>query len=329
MIAALLLFLSGCLLPRRQRWPRGVVVMAALLLWSGAHAQTASVPASADAEVQPIPPLSGRVIDHTGDTLSVEQQQALSHQLAEVEAQTGSQMVVLLVKRTAPEDIAAYAWRVADAWKLGRRDVGDGVLIVVARDERRVRIEVAKALEGAIPDLAARQIIDQVLRPAFRSGQYAQGLQATVDALRQRLHGEVPPPEAPATARDDGEAVDGVFLLFVVAMMAVTGGQVLSGLMGRPGASWVSGAVAPVALHHLGASWWMMVLGALVAFAVVRLRLADRGTSLHANPGSSRSNPIIPGGWSGGSNSDSGGSLDSFSSGGGGDFGGGGASGDW
>lgn len=325
MIAALSLFLSRCL-SLRERWPRGVVTLMALLLWSTAQAQTASAPA--DAEVQPIPALSGRVIDQTSDTLTPEQQQALSRQLVEVEAQTGSQMVILLVKRTAPEDIAAYAWRVADAWKIGRRDVGDGVLIVVARDDRRVRIEVAKALEGAIPDLAARQIIDQVVRPAFRTGQYAQGLQATVEALRQRLHGEVPPPSAP-TARDDGDAVDGVFLLFVVAMMAVAGGRMLSSIMGRTGASWVSGAVAPVALHHLDASWWMLPLGALVAFAVVRLRLADRGTSLHANPSGSRSSPIVTGGWGGGSSGDSGGGFDSFSSGGGGDFGGGGASGDW
>ena len=326
MIAALLLLFSGYCSPR-QRWPRGgVVAIVALLLWGGAQAQTASAPT--DAEVQPIPALSGRVIDQTGDTLSIEQRQALSRQLAEVEAQTGSQMVILLVKRTAPEDIAAYAWRVADAWKIGRRDVGDGVLIVVARDDRRVRIEVAKALEGAIPDLAARQIIDQVVRPAFRTGQYAQGLQATVEALRQRLRGEVPPPGAP-TARDDEEAVDGVFLLFVVAMVAVASGRVLSSIMGRTGASWVSGAVAPMALHRLDASWWVMVLGALVAFAVVRLRLADRGTSLHANPSGSRSSPIVTGGWDSGSSSDSGGSFDSFSSGGGGDFGGGGASGDW
>ena len=127
MIAAFLLLFSGYCSPR-QRWPRGgVVAIVALLLWGGAQAQTASAPT--DAEVQPIPALSGRVIDQTGDTLSIEQRQALSRQLAEVEAQTGSQMVILLVKRTAPEDIAAYAWRVADAWKIGRRDVGDGVLL--------------------------------------------------------------------------------------------------------------------------------------------------------------------------------------------------------
>lgn len=327
MIAALLLFFSG--LPRRGGWSRWAAAGLALLLWSGAQAQTASAPA-ADTELQPIPALNGRVIDQTGNTLSAEQQQALSRQLAEVETQTGSQMVVLLVKRTAPEDIAAYAWRVADAWKIGRRDVGDGVVIVVARDDRRVRIEVAKALEGAIPDLAARQIIDQVIRPAFRSGQYAQGLQATVEALRKRLHGEVPPPSA-TTARDDGDAVSGVFLLVVVAMLAMVGGQVLSGIIGRTAASWVSGVVTPVILNAIGAPWWVVGLGALIAFATAR---AEHGTSLHTTPPSrSRSTPttFTTGGWGGSSSSssDSGGGFDGFSSGGGGDFGGGGASGDW
>lgn len=329
MIAALLFFFSECL-PRRGGGSRWVAASLALLLWSGVQAQTASAPA--DTDLQPIPALSGRVIDQTGNTLSAEQQQALSQQLAEVETQTGSQMVILLVKRTAPEDIAAYAWRVADAWKIGRRDIGDGVVIVVARDDRRVRIEVAKALEGAIPDLAARQIIDQVIRPAFRSGQYAQGLQATVEALRKRLHGEVPPPSA-TSARDDGDAVSGVFLLVVVAMVAVVGGQVLASIIGRTGASWVSGAVTPVILHTVDAPWWVIGLGTLIAFAMVRLRLASQGTSLHATPGSSRSTPttFTPGGWSGSSSSssDSGGGFDGFSSSGGGDFGGGGASGDW
>lgn len=323
MIAALLLFLSGNLSPR-ERWLRGVAAIMALLVWGGAHAQMASAPT--DTDLQPIPALSGRVIDQTGDTLSIEQQQTLSRQLAEVEAQTGSQMVILLVKRTAPEDIAAYAWRVADAWKIGRRDVGDGVLIVVARDDRRVRIEVAKALEGAIPDLAARQIIDQVIRPAFRANQYAQGLQATVEALRKRLHGEVPPPSATAD-RDDGNAVGSVFLLVVVAMMAMAGGQVLSGIIGRTGASWVSGVITPITLNAIGASWWVTGLGALIAFATAR---AEHGTSWHATPSRNRSTstPFTTGGW-GGSSSDSGGGFDGFSSGGGGDFGGGGASGDW
>lgn len=101
--------------------------------------------------------------------------------------------MLLLVNSTAPEDIAAYAQRVADSWKIGRRDVGDGVLLVVSKGDRRVRIEVAKALEGAIPDLAARQIIDQSIRPAFRANDYAGGLEAALDQLIARIRGEALP----------------------------------------------------------------------------------------------------------------------------------------
>ena len=116
--------------------------------------------------------LAGRVIDATG-TLTPEQVRALDERLAAIELQRGSQVVVLIVASTQPEDIAAYAQRVADRWKIGRREVGDGVLVVVAKDDRRVRIEVAKALEGAIPDLAASRIIEQTIVPAFRAGDFA------------------------------------------------------------------------------------------------------------------------------------------------------------
>jgi hypothetical protein len=142
-------------------------------------------------DVQPVPALSARVIDQTG-TLADNQRAALESKLAAFEAASGPQIVLLLVNSTAPEDIAAYAQRVADSWKIGRRDVGDGVLLVVSKGDRRVRIEVAKALEGAIPDLAARQIIDNAIRPAFRADDYAGGLNAAVDQIQARIKGEGP-----------------------------------------------------------------------------------------------------------------------------------------
>ena len=101
-----------------------------------------------------------------------------------------------MVPTTQPEDIAAYAQRVGDTWKIGRREVGDGLLIVVAKNDRRINIETAKALEGAMPDLAARQIIDNAIRPAFRADDYAGGLNAAVDQLIARIKGEALP--APA-----------------------------------------------------------------------------------------------------------------------------------
>src|SRR5688572_22493292 len=144
----------------------------ALLVAFGARAQ----------DLMPVPPLEGRVIDRT-NTLDSLQRQAMEQHLANVEREIGTQIVVLMVTSTAPEDIAAYAHRVADQWKLGRREVGDGLLIVVARNDRRVRIEVAKALEGAVPDLAARQIITETISPAFKRDDYAGGLNAAIDRL--------------------------------------------------------------------------------------------------------------------------------------------------
>ena len=127
-------------------------LLLALALCTAALAQT-----QAQAQdVLPVPPLAARVIDQTA-TLSAEQRAAIDAKLAAFEAKSGPQIVVLLVPTTAPEDIAAYAQRVAEAWKIGRRDVGDGVLLLVSKGDRKVRIEVAKALEGAIPDLAARR----------------------------------------------------------------------------------------------------------------------------------------------------------------------------
>ena len=168
---------------------RALLLVFAVLWWAPASAQ----------DVLPVPPLSGRIVDQTG-TLNEAQRAALDSKLAAFEAQAGPQIVLLLVPATAPEDIAAYAQRVADSWKIGRREVGDGVLVVVAKNERKVRIEVAKALEGAIPDLAARQIIDNAIRPAFRADDYAGGLNRAVDQIIARINGEgLPAPAAPAS----------------------------------------------------------------------------------------------------------------------------------
>ena len=165
-----------------------------LVLWALCAAAQAQ-------DVLPVPPLAARVIDQTA-TLTTEQRAAIEAKLAAFEAQSGPQIVVLMVPSTAPEDIAAYAQRVAEAWKIGRRDVGDGVLLVVSKGDRKVRIEVAKALEGAIPDLAARQIIDTAVRPAFRADDYAGGLNAAIDRLggASRAKAFPHPPHARAAA---------------------------------------------------------------------------------------------------------------------------------
>ncbi|HVR54582.1 MAG TPA: TPM domain-containing protein, partial [Pseudorhodoferax sp.] len=151
--------------------------------------------------VQPVPALDGRVVDTTA-TLDAGQRATLEQALARLEQERGAQVVVLLVATTAPEDIASYANRVANVWKIGRREVGDGVLVIVAKNDRRLRIEVAKALEGAIPDLAAKRIIDEAMTPRLRQNDFAGALLAGVAQLDARIRAEnLPAPQAPAQQR--------------------------------------------------------------------------------------------------------------------------------
>ena len=289
-----------------------------LLLWSAlGQAQ----------DVLPVPALTGRVIDQTG-TLSAAQSSALDAKLAAFEAQSGPQIVVLLVPGTAPEDIASYAQRVADAWKIGRRDVGDGVVLVVAKGERKVRIEVAKSLEGAIPDLAARQIIDSAIRPAFRADDYAGGLNAAVDRLMQRIQGEgLPAPKAREGAQG-GFQLEELGMFFFVAVPIL--GAVLTGLFGRKLGSLLTAGAAG------GVGWWftasLLLAGAASLGALVLVGIFGIGSALQRAGARRGGLPHIggSGGWGGGfGGGGGGGGGGGFSSGGGGDFGGGGASGDW
>jgi uncharacterized protein len=295
-------------MPLRALW-RTLLLIAALPWAAAGWAQ----------DVLPVPPLSGRVIDQTA-TLKPEQAAALDAKLAAFEAQAGPQIVLLMVASTAPEDIAAYAQRVADTWKIGRRAVGDGVLVVVAKDERAVRIEVAKALEGAIPDLAARQVIDRSLLPAFRAGDYAGGLNAAVDQLMARIRGEGLPAPAPRAApggAGQGMGLEQLGLMVFVGVMVL--GGLLSAVLGRGPGSVLTAVAAGGAAWWLGAGLLLALLAAVAAVVVVgvvgvgnvlRLLLMARGG----------------GGYGGGGGGGGGGG---FSSGGGGDFGGGGASGRW
>lgn len=278
-------------------------------------------------ELQPVPPLSARVIDQTG-TLSAAQRDALEAKLAAFEREAGPQMVVVIVATARPEDIASYTQRLGDAWKIGRRDVGDGLLIVVAKDDRQVRIAPAKALEGAVPDLAARQIIDRAIRPAFRAGDYAGGLNAAVDELIARVRGE----QLPAPTERGGSGASGdrgpdweeLAMFFFVGVPIL--GAVLTGVMGRK-----LGSVATAAAAG-GVGWWVTASALLAGVAgVLTLVLVGILGIGAARSGHRRGRggdvPIIWGG--GGGGGWGGGDGGGFSSGGGGDFGGGGASGDW
>ena len=293
---------------------RRLLLSFALLLWAALGA----APVRAQ-DIQPVPALSGRVIDQTA-TLSDAQRAALDAKLAAFEAQSGPQIVVLLINTTAPEDIASYAQRIADTWKIGRRQVGDGVLVLVAKGDRTARIEVAKALEGAIPDLAARQIIDQALVPAFRAGDFAGGLDAAVDRLMARIQGEnLPAPQA-AAARSAGSSMPLQQLGLVVFAGVMLVGGLLSAVIGRKAGSALTAVAAG------GAAWWLgtgllVAIGAAFA-AVLVVGVIGVGNVLQLLI-------MMSGRGRGGGGGFGGGGGGGFSSGGGGDFGGGGASGRW
>lgn len=302
-------------------------LMLALATWFGLGG-----PALAQ-DLQPVPALAARVTDTTG-TLSAKQSDALDAKLAAFEREAGTQIVVLIVSTTKPEDIAAYAYRVADQWKVGRREVGDGLLLLVAKDDRRVRIEVAKALEGAVPDLAAKQIIDNAIRPAFKAGDYAGGLNAAVDQLSARVRGEaLPAPEAKkrrphSSGGFGGLGWDQLALFFFIGVPII--GSVLTGIFGRKlgglatgsaagGLAWLFGA--PILLAGVAGTVALVLVGVLGIGSAARRGMGVRG---------GHGMPVIWGGGGGGGSWGGGGdSGGGFSSGGGGDFGGGGASGDW
>ncbi len=289
-----------------------LLVLGAWLFAPWAHAQ----------DVLPVPALTARVLDQTG-TLDAAQRAGLEQRLAAFEQARGTQLVVLMVPTTQPEDIASYANRVANDWKIGRREVGDGVLLVVAKNDRRVRIEVAKTLEGAVPDLAAKRIVDEAITPRFRAGDFAGGLQAGVERLIARIEGEgLPAPQAGGPPRNEAgtDWMDtAVFLFFAVPIA----GAVLRRIFGRPlGALLTGGGVGGLALLFTH-SLLVALAAAVIALVVVLL-----GSFAPVGRGRGWGGPVV-GGWGGGSSGGSWGGGGGFGSGGGGDFGGGGASGDW
>lgn len=270
---------------------------------------------------QALPALQARVTDLTG-TLDAAQRQSLEDKLAQFERERGSQIVVLMLPTTQPEDIVAYTQRLGDAWRPGREGVGDGVLIVVAKDDRRVRIATAKATEGALPDLLARRVIDEAITPAFRQGDYAAGLHAGVDRVMAALAGEEWP--VPAAAADEGPWMDLlVFVGFAVLLFAAVFRQMLGKRLGSGVAAVLVGGLA---WHFTGALW----VGAVVALLALLWGLFSALRPARRTLGRGQDTPWHTGGWGGGGgNWGSGSGGGGFSSGGGGNFGGGGASGGW
>ena len=273
---------------------------------------------SARAEVA-VPPLKARVADLTG-TLSGAQQQDLERRLREFESRKGSQIAVLMLPSTQPETIEEYSIRVADAWKIGRARVDDGVIVVVAKDDRKLRVEVGRGLEGAIPDAVAKRVVSDVIAPHFRSGDFYGGVAAGTDALMKLIEGEgLPAPRS-------GVIIDGVhrpidfqtiFLLFFALVLT---GAIFGRLFGRVIGAGISGGIVGAIVWLAAGVLAFAVIGGLIGFVIALVNgMGSRRGGWSSGPG----------GWSGGGGFGGGGFGGGGFSGGGGGFSGGGASGSW
>ena len=272
---------------RSRFWP--VLILGLLIPVSG-YAQLA------------IPELSKRVTDLTG-TLSAEQSDALENKLAAFEKENGSQIAVLIVPTTQPEDIAAFGIKVAESWKIGRKKIDDGVILIVAKSDRRLRLEVGYGLEGAIPDAIAKRIIAEFITPYFKQGDFAAGIDAGVTQIMALIKGETLP--LPQHGAESAPSETGFFFVLVAGLGL---GFFLSLMLGRPLAGLIAGLCSTVVATFFFGLGFALFVGFLVFFLII---------------GGNRYS-----GWSSGGGYYSTGGGSSWRGGGGG-FGGGGASGSW
>ncbi len=322
----------------------GRAILAPILLLAGylfaLLALGGALVAQTDFELAPLPPAGNRITDAAG-VLSPEEREILEALSQSLEDRKGSQLAIVLVNTTAPQAIEVYALRLAEAWKIGRANIDDGVIILAAIQDRRLRIEVGYGLEGAIPDAAAKRIITDDIAPYFRSREYGAGLEAGMKALIARIDPEALP--APG-AIERGENwflenrgyVDDYFLpiifgtMLLCALIGIVRRSLIWGLLVPLGVVLVLGALIAFFLHveHLLIAGFLYFLYAMF-FVFVLDRVVNgwlrEGGSYSASSSSSYS------GSSGGYSSSSGSSFSSGGgfSGGGGSFGGGGASGSW
>jgi uncharacterized protein len=279
--------------------------------------------ALAGAEVA-VPPLGARVTDLTG-TLSGGAVSRIEAKLADFEKKKGSQLAVLIVPTTQPEDIDQYGIRVAEAWKLGRKGVDDGAILIVAKDDRRVRIEVGYGLEGPLPDAIANRIITEAVTPHLKLGDYDGGVEAGIDKMISVVNGE-PLPQPDNKWERHGSLHTLLPLLLVIVVVA---GSVLRAMFGRLFGSIATGGVAGVIVWFLSHLLPIGVGAGVLAFLFALLSGGSRaGWSAGSGWGGGIGGFGAGGGFGGGGGGGFSGGGGGFS-GGGGSFGGGGASGSW
>jgi uncharacterized protein len=275
-----------------------LILLPALLLIGTAQAEVA------------VPPLNARITDLTG-TLTAEQRAALESRLQAFEAQKGSQIAVLIVPTTQPEAIEQYSIRVVEQWKLGRKKVDDGVLLLVAKDDHKLRIEVGYGLEGVLPDVIAKRIVADDITPHFKQGDFYGGIVAGVTRIIAVVQGEALPAPAPRSKTADSSSLESYFPFLLFG--ALVGGALLRNVLGSFPGALVNGGLIGFAVLLLGGGMLFALFLGIMAF--VFALGGGRGWG---------------GGFGGGGGFSSGGGFGGGGfSGGGGGFGGGGASGNW
>lgn len=281
--------------------------------------------AFAQSDLQPIPTLEKRVTD-VADILPAPAESALEEKLAAFEARKGAQIAVLIVASTAPEEIEQYSIRVVDAWKLGRQRVDDGALLIVAVDDRRLRIEVGRGLEGVLTDLVSNRIIQETITPRFRSGDYAGGIDAGVDRMIAVVDGEpLPEPEQAWEGESSGGFEEILGIVFVVAViLSAILRKVLGRILGAVTTGGVLGALGMLITGALG----LALLAGFVGFVVGLAGGVPTGR-FATHRGRGRWDGGFGGGGFGGGGFGGGGFGGGGFGGLGGGFGGGGASGSW
>jgi uncharacterized protein len=298
----------------------GPVLVLLLAVSLGAFAQNAAT----DNGLQKIPALSARVTDLTG-TLTAEQQAALEQKLAAFEAAKGSQLAVLIVPTTQPEEIEQYSIRVVEQWKLGRKKVDDGALLLVAKNDHHVRIEVGQGLEGVLTDALTNRIIDETVQPAFRQGNFYGGIDGALEQMMKLIQGEpLPPPERDWGATHHGGR--GFNLLPTLLFAVFIGSMVLRGIFGRTLGSAFTGVGAGFLVWLVMHTLLVAGLAGIGAFLLALFMGVSGGSGWSSGPrigGFGGFGGGMGGGFGGGGFGGGG-----FSGGGGG-FSGGGASGSW
>jgi uncharacterized protein len=279
------------------------------LAWAVAGAQS----------LQPIPKLESRVTDLTG-TLTAAEQSQIEQTLAAFEQRKGTQIAVLLVKTTQPEEIEQYSIRVVEAWKLGRKQSDDGALLLLAVDDHRARIEVGYGLEGSLTDVMSHRIIDDTMRPLLKQGQYAAAISAGVAQIIRIADGEQLPP--PDTHWQGNPQMRNLFPVLLIAFLVIS--SVLRALLGRVAGAGATAGLMGLIVWLLSSLLWAAGGAAVLAF-LIALVFGATGTGWRSGGGFGGF-----GGFGGGLGGGFGGGMGGGGfSGGGGGFGGGGASGSW